>query len=79
MDPWAQTARYQAAVALAHAGMLDDARALFSHLLRVTKDKSRRAVLRHELQKLWLLEEEHELHDGEDELVTEDDAGADQL
>ncbi len=79
MDPWAQTARYQAGVALAHAGMLDDARALFSHLLRVTKDKSRRAVLRHELQKLWLLEEEHEVHNGEDELITADDAAADPL
>jgi tetratricopeptide (TPR) repeat protein len=58
MDPWAQTARYQAGVALSRAGMLQDARTLFSNLLRVTKDKSRRAVLRHELQKLWLLEDD---------------------
>jgi tetratricopeptide (TPR) repeat protein len=59
MDPWAQTARYHAASALAKAGMLHDARALFSHLLRVTKETNRRAVLQHELQKLWLLEDQH--------------------
>lgn len=56
MDPWAQTARYQAGVALSRAGLVEDARALFNHLLRVTEDKSRKAVLRQELQKLWLLE-----------------------
>ncbi len=55
MDPWAQTARYQAAESLARAGMVRDARNLFSQLLRVTKDPGRRAVLQHELQKLWLL------------------------
>ena len=29
---------------------------LFEHLLRVTRDKGRRAALRQELQKIWLLE-----------------------
>lgn len=56
MDPWAQTARYQAGTALARAGLYEDARTLFEHLLRVTRDKGRRAALRQELQKIWLLE-----------------------
>jgi hypothetical protein len=55
MDPWAQTARYQAAESLAKAGMVDDARKVFNHLLRVTKDPTRRARLLQELQKLWLV------------------------
>ena len=55
MDPWAQTARYQAAESLAKAGMVDDARKVFNHLLRVTKDSTRRARLLQELQKLWLV------------------------
>jgi len=76
MDPWAQTARYQAGVALSRAGMLQDARALFSNLLRVTKDKSRRAVLRHELQKLWLLEDDTE-SSAESASFTVGDADAD--
>lgn len=54
MDPWAQTARYQAADALAHAGMVRDARILFQYLLKTTKDPGRRAVLNRQLQKLWL-------------------------
>ncbi|HEB58397.1 MAG TPA: hypothetical protein ENJ01_04175 [Gammaproteobacteria bacterium] len=53
-DPWAQTARYQAATALARAGLKNDARDLFEHLLRTTKDPARRAVLNRELQHLWL-------------------------
>ncbi len=52
MGPWAQTARYQAAVVLVQAGLLDDARAIYHHLLRVTKDATRKAVLQRELQKL---------------------------
>ena len=54
MGPWAQTAHYQAAEALAEAGMVEDARRLFSDLLRVTRDPGRRAVISHALQKLWL-------------------------
>ena len=60
-DPWAQTARYQAAESLAKAGMLADARQLYSQLLKVTKEPARRAVLQHELQKLWLLEKQQPL------------------
>jgi len=52
MGPWAQTARYQAAVVLVQAGLFDDARAIYQHLLRVTKDANRKAVLQRDLQKL---------------------------
>ena len=52
MGPWAQTARYQAAVVLGQAGLFEDARAIYQHLIRVTEDATRRAVLRRELQKL---------------------------
>lgn len=56
MDPWAQTARYQAADALAHAGLVRDARNLFQQLLATTQDPGRRAVLTRQLQKLWLIQ-----------------------
>ncbi|NIQ09794.1 MAG: hypothetical protein GWO08_23170, partial [Gammaproteobacteria bacterium] len=35
-DPWGQTARYQAAEALAKAKLVEDARHLFRDLLRTT-------------------------------------------
>ena len=54
MDPWAQTARYQAAEALAHAGLTDDARRLYAGLLEMARDPERRAVLRRAMQRLWL-------------------------
>ncbi|MDH5778017.1 MAG: hypothetical protein OEZ33_07385 [Gammaproteobacteria bacterium] len=54
LDPWGQTARYQAAQSLGLAGLNEDAYILFKHLLRVTKEADRRAVLQHELQKLHL-------------------------
>ena len=55
MDPWAQTARYRAAKALAEAGLLEDARNVYTALLRATRDVSRKAVLQNELQSLHLL------------------------
>lgn len=55
MDPWAQTARYQAAGALAKAGLRKDARDLYQQLLSETKDPARRAVLTHDMQELWLV------------------------
>ena len=55
-DPWAQTARYQAAESLAKAGLQNDARDLFQQLLDTTKDPSRRAVLNREIQRLWLID-----------------------
>ena len=57
LDPWGQTARYQVAEMLTKADLLQDARTLYQELLRTTKEPARRAVLKHELQKLWLLRE----------------------
>ena len=56
LDPWGQTARYQAASNLAKAGLVSDARALYTQLLDVTKEEGRIKVLKHELQQLWLIE-----------------------
>jgi hypothetical protein len=55
MDPWAQTARYRAAQSLVDAGLVEDARQIYSLLLRASKDASRKAVLQNELQRLHLL------------------------
>ena len=55
MDPWAQTARYQAAQMLAQAGYLDDARNLYNGLLSATNDPAQQAVLQHDLQQLLLM------------------------
>ncbi|MEJ2687051.1 MAG: hypothetical protein P8124_07540, partial [Gammaproteobacteria bacterium] len=52
MDPWAQTARYHAAGALAKAGLDGDARRLYQGLLNATHDPSRRMVLRHQIDQL---------------------------
>ena len=57
MDPWAQTARYQAAEALAEAGLRDDARFVYEALLAVTAEPDRQAVLRRSIQQLWLMPE----------------------
>jgi len=54
MDPWAQTARYNAAESLQAAGLVDDARRIYQALLRVTEDAARRSVLSHKIQQLWL-------------------------
>jgi tetratricopeptide (TPR) repeat protein len=55
MDPWAQTARYRAAKALVEAGLLKDARQIYTSLLRATRDASRKAVLSNEIQRLHLV------------------------
>ena len=55
MDPWAQTARYRAAKVLVEAGLLEDARQIYSGLLRATRDTSRKAVLQNEIQRLHLV------------------------
>ncbi len=55
LDPWGQTARYQAAQALAKAGLTEDARTLYEQLLKTTDDPGRRAVLRRDLQQLLLV------------------------
>jgi hypothetical protein len=54
MDPWAQTARYQAAKSLSEGGMTEDAVTIYRQLLKVTENPERRSVLRHELQQLRL-------------------------
>ncbi len=54
MDPWAQTARYQAARNLTKAKMAGDAEYIYRQLLRVTDSPERRAVLRQELEQLRL-------------------------
>ena len=56
MDPWAQTAHYQAAVVLAKAGLYQDAQTLLEQLLKVTEDPQRREALQRELQKLWAMQ-----------------------
>jgi tetratricopeptide (TPR) repeat protein len=55
MDPWAQTARYQAAQMLAQAGYIEDARNLYNGLLSATRDPAQQAVLNHDLQQLLLM------------------------
>ena len=54
MDPWAQTARFNAADSLQLAGLVDDARRIYQALLQVTEDPARRSVLSHKIQQLWL-------------------------
>lgn len=54
MDPWAQTARYQAAKSLTEAGLTGDAAYIYRQLLKITESPERRSVLRHELQQLRL-------------------------
>ena len=54
MDPWAQTARFNAAETLQAAGLIDDARRIYQALLAVTDDAARRSVLNHKVQQLWL-------------------------
>ena len=54
MDPWAQTARFNAAESLQLAGLTDDARRIYQELLSITDDSARRSVLSHKIQQLWL-------------------------
>ncbi len=54
MDPWAQTARFNAAESLQLAGLVDDARRIYQGLLDITEDAARRSVLSHKIQQLWL-------------------------
>ena len=54
MDPWAQSARYQASKSLTEAGLLEDAATLLRRLLEATKEPGRRAVIRRDLQQLNL-------------------------
>ena len=53
-DIWGQTARFYAAETLAKAGMIDDARFVYTRLLRGTDDARRRSMLEQRIQQLWL-------------------------
>ena len=53
-DPWAQTARYQAAQMLVKGQAYQDAGRIYNNLLNITKDPGRRAVLQNKIQQLWL-------------------------
>ncbi len=53
-DPWGQTARFHAAGAMARAGLTDDARYIYTVLLKATPDPARRAYIERQLQQLWL-------------------------
>ena len=54
MDPWAQTARYQAADMLVKAGLREDAKHIYKRLLKTTKEPARRAAIQSRIQQLWL-------------------------
>ena len=54
MDPWAQTARFNAAESLEQSGLTDDARRIYNSLLKATQDPARRALLNRKIQQLWL-------------------------
>lgn len=54
MDPWAQTARFNAAESLQKSGMVDDARRIYQNLLDNTPEPARRSLLKHNIQQLWL-------------------------
>jgi len=54
MDPWAQTARYQAAKALLKAELKGDAMVIYRQLLKHTQNSSRRALLKQELEQIHL-------------------------
>jgi tetratricopeptide (TPR) repeat protein len=54
MDPWAQTARFNAAESLQKSGLVDDARRIYQELLSIIDDAAQRSVLNHKIQQLWL-------------------------
>ncbi|MHB8550309.1 MAG: tetratricopeptide repeat protein [Acidiferrobacterales bacterium] len=54
-DMWGQTARYNAAYALAKAGLIADARSVYQQLLQSTHNPDRRTAIERRLQQLWLL------------------------
>jgi tetratricopeptide (TPR) repeat protein len=54
MDPWAQTARFNAAESLQQSGLTEDARRIYDSLLKITQAPARRALLNRKIQQLWL-------------------------
>lgn len=55
-DMWGQTARYHAAEELGKAGLTQDARLVFQALLRHAEDAKQRAIIKRNIQQLWLIE-----------------------
>jgi len=53
---WARSARYQAAEAMASAGLTRDARVLFQSLLDLEQDEARRVRIERRMQSLYLVE-----------------------
>jgi len=59
-DQWGRTARYNAAGALAEAGLFEDARRLYEQILEEVGEGKRAAALQRRLQELWVKEQEAE-------------------
>jgi len=53
-DPWYHTATFRAAESLVGAKLYDDARQRYIHLLKITENTARKAVIRQRLQSLQL-------------------------
>lgn len=53
-DPWYHTATFRAAESLMDAGLYNDARLRFQHLLKITANSARKAVIRQRLQAIQL-------------------------
>ena len=53
-DPWYHTATFRASESLLEAGLYEDARLRFMHLLRITENAARKAVIRQRLQSIQL-------------------------
>jgi len=56
-DPWYHTATFRAAESLMQAGLYEDARQRFLHLLSITDNVARKSVIRQRLQKIQLKEQ----------------------
>lgn len=59
-DPWYHTATFRAAESLADAGLFLDARRQFLHLLDITGNAARKAVIRQRLQSIQLKSQHNE-------------------
>ncbi|HSH40641.1 MAG TPA: hypothetical protein VK973_00775 [Arenicellales bacterium] len=59
-DQWGQSARYQAAEALAEAGLVEDARRIYEQLLDEAGEGKRAAALQRRLQDLWVKKQKQE-------------------
>jgi hypothetical protein len=60
MDMWGQSAYYQAAGALARAGLHHDAMVIYEKLLKVTKELSRQEILQNHIRRLRMQNKQDE-------------------